>query len=158
METRTFPTEAEEAVEHFGQESAFPAPVAPGTNRRILVLVRGERVRRTFPGAPALARINGFSGEKKMNTTRKEFLRSAGAILGGLALGGGTGTAAAAAAGGSSTYTQAPVVGSRRVNADFTGPKAKVFFSKTIDAEHLIRLYGLVNGSISGKVAIKLHT
>ena len=38
-----------------------------------------------------------------MNTTRKEFLRSAG---------------------GSSTYTQAPVVGSRRVNADFTGPKA----------------------------------
>ncbi|BBF23218.1 hypothetical protein [Sutterella megalosphaeroides] len=95
-----------------------------------------------------------------MNTTRKEFLRSAGAVLGGLALGGAAGTTAVAAAvaTGGSKYPQAPVVGSRRVNADFTGPKAKVFFSKTIDAEHLIRLYGLVNGSISGKVAIKLHT
>lgn len=96
-----------------------------------------------------------------MNTTRKEFLRSAGAVLGGLALGGGTGTAVAATAvatGGTKTYPQAPVVGSRRVDADFTGPKSKVFFSKTIDAEHLVRLYGLVNGSIGGKVAIKLHT
>lgn len=96
-----------------------------------------------------------------MNTTRKEFLRSAGTVLGGLALGGGTGTAVAAAAvatGGTKTYPQAPVVGSRRVDADFTGPKSKVFFSKTIDAEHLVRLYGLVNGSIGGKVAIKLHT
>lgn len=74
-----------------------------------------------------------------MNTTRKEFLRSAGAVLGGLALGGGTGTAVAATAvatGGTKTYPQAPVVGSRRVDADFTGPKSKVFFSKTIDAEH----------------------
>ena len=35
---------------------------------------------------------------------------------------------------------------------------AKVYFSKTIDAEHLIALYKKINSDISGKVAIKLHT
>ena len=36
--------------------------------------------------------------------------------------------------------------------------KAKVYFTRTIDAEHLIKLYSLVNENIYGKVAIKLHT
>ena len=36
--------------------------------------------------------------------------------------------------------------------------KAIVYFSKTIDAEHLIKLYGKINSQITGKVAIKLHT
>ena len=36
--------------------------------------------------------------------------------------------------------------------------KATVYFSKTIDAEHLIALYDKINGDITGKVAIKLHT
>ena len=35
---------------------------------------------------------------------------------------------------------------------------SKVYFSKTIDAEHLIKLYDRINSSIGGKVAIKLHT
>jgi len=35
---------------------------------------------------------------------------------------------------------------------------AKVYFSKKIDAEHLIALYKKINSEISGKVAIKLHT
>lgn len=35
---------------------------------------------------------------------------------------------------------------------------AKVYFSKNIDAEHLIALYNKINSEITGKVAIKLHT
>ena len=55
-------------------------------------------------------------------------------------------------------FKQAPVVGSKRVDAEAPGPKAKVYFTRTIDAEHLIKLYSLVNENIYGKVAIKLHT
>lgn len=36
--------------------------------------------------------------------------------------------------------------------------RAKVYFSKEIDAEHLNKLYDLIKGEITGKVAIKLHT
>lgn len=36
--------------------------------------------------------------------------------------------------------------------------KAKVYFSKQIDAAHLIELYNKINSQITGKVAIKLHT
>ena len=55
-------------------------------------------------------------------------------------------------------FKQAPVVGSKRVDAETPGTKAKVYFTRTIDAEHLIKLYNLVNENIYGKVAIKLHT
>ncbi len=55
--------------------------------------------------------------------------------------------------------TTTPVIGSRQVTTDTTGGSfAKVFFTKHIDAEHLIKLYQLVNNEIFGKVAIKLHT
>ncbi len=53
---------------------------------------------------------------------------------------------------------QAPVVGSEFVTNDASGSKAKVFFSRNIDAQTLCRMYGLVNESIYGKVAVKLHT
>ena len=36
--------------------------------------------------------------------------------------------------------------------------KATVYFADTIDAENLIALYKKINGEITGKVAIKLHT
>ncbi|MBO5590839.1 MAG: DUF362 domain-containing protein [Acidaminococcaceae bacterium] len=55
-------------------------------------------------------------------------------------------------------FKQAPVVGSKRVDAGAAGTKAKVYFTRTIDAEHLIKLYNLVNENIYGKVAIKVHT
>ena len=57
-------------------------------------------------------------------------------------------------------FAQAPVIGSQRVskNAKGAGSHAKVYFTKHIDAEHLIKLYDLINESIYGKVAIKLHT
>ena len=52
-----------------------------------------------------------------------------------------------------------PVIGSKRVEpGKYKGSAAKVFFSPIIDAEHLIKLYNLVNSEIYGRVAIKLHT
>ena len=54
---------------------------------------------------------------------------------------------------------QAPVVGSKNVTGEnYQGSAAKVYFTKKIDAEHLIKLYKLINENIFGKVAIKLHT
>ena len=54
---------------------------------------------------------------------------------------------------------QAPVVGSKNVTGEnYSGSAAKVYFTKKIDAEHLIKLYKLVNENIFGKVGIKLHT
>ncbi len=54
---------------------------------------------------------------------------------------------------------QAPIVGSKNVTGEnYSGTAAKVYFTKVIDAEHLIKLYKLVNENIYGKVAIKLHT
>lgn len=58
----------------------------------------------------------------------------------------------------SEKFSQAPTVGSVRVAADAPGSKAKVYFSRKIDAQTLQKLYGLINDSIYGKVAIKLHT
>lgn len=63
------------------------------------------------------------------------------------------------AAGTPSSFRQAPVVGCRRVAAsEAKADTAKVYFSRKIDAETLIRLYRLVNAGITGNVGIKLHT
>lgn len=54
---------------------------------------------------------------------------------------------------------QAPVVGSKNVTGEnYKGTAAKVYFTRKIDAAHLIKLYKLINENIYGKVAIKLHT
>ena len=53
---------------------------------------------------------------------------------------------------------QSPVIGSREVTAKTAGSKAKVYFTKHIDANHLLKLYEKINEGIYGKVAIKLHT
>ena len=54
---------------------------------------------------------------------------------------------------------QAPVIGSKNVTGtNYTGSAAKVYFTKKIDTEHLIKLYKLINENIYGKVGIKLHT
>lgn len=56
-------------------------------------------------------------------------------------------------------FKQAPVIGSTYVQKnDGNGSSAKVYFTKHIDAEHLIKLYEIINEGIYGKVAIKLHT
>ena len=54
---------------------------------------------------------------------------------------------------------QAPVIGSKNVTGtNYTGSAAKVYFTRIIDAEHLIKLYKMIDENIFGKVAIKLHT
>ena len=54
---------------------------------------------------------------------------------------------------------QAPVIGSKNVTGEtYSGTAAKVYFTKKIDSEHLIKLYQKINENIYGKVAIKLHT
>ena len=54
---------------------------------------------------------------------------------------------------------QAPVVGSKNVTGtNYSGSAAKVYFTKKIDAEHLIKLYKMIDENIFGKVGIKLHT
>ncbi len=56
------------------------------------------------------------------------------------------------------SFKQAPVVGCRRVPADAPGAKARVYFSRTISAESLLKLYARINEGIYGHTAIKLHT
>ena len=83
---------------------------------------------------------------------RRDFLKLAGL------------TSAAVATGGlmnmDKLLAQAPVVGSTKLETGMqsVGSHAKVYFTKKIDAKHLIMLYHLINESIYGKVAIKLHT
>ena len=83
-----------------------------------------------------------------MKLTRRNFIKFAG--LAGLV--GLTGTFTACS-NNSSTATGV-------AEADELPPaeKAKVYFSKNIDAEHLIALYKKINSDITGKVGIKVHT
>ncbi len=53
--------------------------------------------------------------------------------------------------------TASPVIGCKQVTKEGPGV-AKVYFTKHIDSNHLIKLYNLVNDGIQGKVGIKLHT
>ena len=83
---------------------------------------------------------------------RRDFLKLAGL------------TSAAVATGGfmnmDKLLAQAPVIGSTKLETGMqsVGSYAKVYFTKKIDAKHLIMLYNLINEGIYGKVAIKLHT
>lgn len=87
-----------------------------------------------------------------MTMTRRDFLKGAGLAVAGAAFSG--------IVDWSSVSAQAPVVGSAKIISGRKGPgsAAKVYFSKHIDAEHLIKLYNMINEGIYGKVAIKLHT
>ena len=82
---------------------------------------------------------------------RRDFVKMTGAAAAGLAL--------AQVPGLGNAFKQVPVVGSTYVpKTDGNGSSAKVYFTKHIDAEHLIKLYEMINEGIYGKVAIKLHT
>lgn len=83
---------------------------------------------------------------------RRDFIKLAGLTTAALATGGLMNM--------DKLFAQAPVIGSKKIEAGTVelGSHAKVYFSKTIDAEHLIKLYNLINEGIYGKVAIKLHT
>ena len=85
------------------------------------------------------------------NMNRRDFVKMTGAAAAGFALSQVLGLGKASA--------QAPVVGSQYVSVGGGhGSCAKVYFTEHIDEEHLIKLYDIINESIYGKVAIKLHT
>lgn len=83
---------------------------------------------------------------------RRDFLKATGLAASLLATGGIMNM--------DKIFAQAPVIGSTKVTntAAGSGSHAKVYFTRHIDAEHLIKLYNLINEAIYGKVAIKLHT
>lgn len=83
-----------------------------------------------------------------MKLTRRNFVKLAG--LAGLV--GFTGGLAGC---GDKSASNANVAVADRIPPD---AKAKVYFTKTIDAEHLIAIYNKINSNITGKVGIKLHT
>ena len=80
--------------------------------------------------------------------TRRDFLKLAGAAAVGAAAYSVPGMNKIMAAG----------EGSVKVTANGgAGSRAKVYFSKNINAETLIKLYDMINEGIYGKTAIKLH-
>ena len=93
-----------------------------------------------------------------MELTRKDFFKLAGVTALGAAVGSFSAQPAHAAK-KILKLNAAPVVGSKNVTGtNYTGTAAKVFFTDKLDAEHLIKLYGMINGEIFGRVGIKLHT
>ena len=82
--------------------------------------------------------------------SRRDFFKLAGVTAAGVALSG---------VGLTDLLAQAPVVGAVDVTGKATaGSRAKVYFTKYIDAAHLIQLYDKINEGIYGKIAVKLHT
>ena len=81
--------------------------------------------------------------------TRRDFLKLAGAAAVGAASYSVPGMNKIMAAGEGSVKVS--------VNGG-AGSRAKVYFSKNINADTLIKLYDMINEGIYGKVAIKLHT
>lgn len=87
--------------------------------------------------------------------SRRDFFKAAGGVVLGAAAYGLTGGMPPAWA------KENPAgLGSTKVLKGYKGPgsAAKVYFTKHIDADHLIKLYNLINEGIYGKTAIKLHT
>jgi len=81
--------------------------------------------------------------------TRRDFLKAAGTAAVGVAAYNLEGVRNVFAAG----------EGSVKVSANGgAGSRAKVYFSKNINADTLIKLYDMINEGIYGKTAIKLHT
>jgi len=93
-----------------------------------------------------------------MDVARRDLIKMAGVAAVGAAV-GNFGGAKMSEAKSSIKLTQAPVIGSKNVTGTkYNGTAAKVYFTKKIDAESLIKMYDLINGEIYGKVGIKLHT
>ena len=89
------------------------------------------------------------------NISRRKFVKMAGLALAGASL---TGISGAVSGCGKQQATAEKTAFAAGESVAQTNGKAKVYFTKHIDAEHLLKLYDKVNGNINGKVAIKLHT
>ena len=94
-----------------------------------------------------------------MNITRRDLFKMAGVAAVGATVGQFATQPVAAKGKKILRLKAAPVVGSKNVTGtNYTGSAAKVYFTDKIDADHLIKLYNMINGEIFGKVGIKLHT
>lgn len=87
--------------------------------------------------------------------TRRSFIKMAGTALAGAGL---TGISGIVGGCGTEKAEMVGSVASAKENASGSAGKAKVYFTKHMDADHLLALYEKVNSEIRGKVAIKLHT
>ena len=76
--------------------------------------------------------------------SRRDFMKGSAVALGTVALGG--------------LSRPAPAVAAQATEGTPTDGKATVYFSTECSAEALKKLYAKVNGHITGKVALKLHT
>ena len=86
--------------------------------------------------------------------SRRKFMKVAGVTLAGIGLTGISGLVSGC--GDQQAKKEGNSVSAKAVAE--TGDKSRVYFTKHIDADHLIQLYEKVNAEIRGKVAIKLHT
>ena len=89
------------------------------------------------------------------NMSRRNFVKMASAAIAGVSLTGLSGFVSGCGAKAADNKSSATNANKASVQAS---DKAKVYFTKHIDAEHLQKLYEKVNSEISGKIAIKLHT
>lgn len=97
--------------------------------------------------------------------TRRRFFTLSGTVLASLSGISLFSTLAGCASGGSraeataaGTAAGAGVAGTAAAAGSAGGSKPDVFFTRTIDAESLQKLYARINQDIGGKVAIKLHS
>ena len=88
-----------------------------------------------------------------MNWTRRHFVKMAGIAAVGAGFFGMAGLTA-----GCGEAKSSAVNSSAKSEEKIIGDKAKVYFTKNIDVEHLIQLYDKVNSNITGKVAVKVHS
>ena len=82
-----------------------------------------------------------------MSMNRRNFLKTAGILTAGLGIGGVL-----------SGCGEDKKIAGASSSAEENSAKSQVYFTKNIDAEHLIQLYQKINSNITGKVAIKLHS
>ena len=88
--------------------------------------------------------------------SRRKFVKMAGAALAGAGLIGISGIVSGC---GKEQASALPVDKAATAKSAAEAKNiSKVYFTRQIDAEHLIRLYEKVNADIRGKVAVKLHT
>jgi len=92
------------------------------------------------------------------NMSRRNFVKMASAAIAGVSLTGLSGVVSGCGAKAADSKTSAASATNTNKASVQVSDKAKVYFTKHIDAEHLQKLYEKVNSEISGKIAIKLHT